>query len=235
MTKDEVIKQLVAWSDPQTKKTYMRHGAQEPFYGVKIANLKIIQKKVKKDYQLSKDLFETGISDAQYLAGLLADETKMTKKDLAGWVKKANWHMIGECSVAWVAAESKHGWELGLEWIDSKKDSIAAAGWSTLTSVVSLLPDASLDMKQLAKLLLRVEKEIHKAGNRTRSSMNGFIIGVGSFVAPMTEQAKAAAKKIGAVMVDVGDTACKVPDAIMYIDKVKKAGKLGKKKKEARC
>ena len=42
----------------------------------------MIQKKVKKDYQLAKDLYATGNADAMYLAGLIADEDKMTKKDL---------------------------------------------------------------------------------------------------------------------------------------------------------
>ncbi len=33
----------------------------------------------------------------------------------------------------------------------------------------------------------------------------------------------------------MGDTACKVPDATACINKVIAMGKLGKKKKEARC
>ncbi len=50
--------------------------------------MKPIQKKIKKDYALALELFDTGNSDAQYLAGLIADETKMSKKDLNNWVKK---------------------------------------------------------------------------------------------------------------------------------------------------
>ena len=36
-------------------------------------------------------------------------------------------------------------------------------------------------------------------------------------------------------MVNAGDTDCKVPDAVAYINTVIALGKLGKKKKEARC
>src|SRR5947209_7953223 len=50
----------------------MKHGAREPFFGVKIEDLKKIQKRIKKDYQLALDLYATGISDAMYLAGLIA-------------------------------------------------------------------------------------------------------------------------------------------------------------------
>ena len=50
--------------------------------------LKKIQKRVKKDYRLALDLYDTGIYDAMYLAGLIADDAKMTKKDLERWVNK---------------------------------------------------------------------------------------------------------------------------------------------------
>jgi len=33
----------------------------------------------------------------------------------------------------------------------------------------------------------------------------------------------------------MGDTACKVPDAVPYIQKVEKRGTIGKKRKAARC
>ena len=58
---------------------------------MKIADLKVIQKKIKKDYELSLALYDTGNSDAMYLAGLIADPDRMTKADLKKWVKGAYW------------------------------------------------------------------------------------------------------------------------------------------------
>ena len=65
--------------------------------------------------------------------------------------------------------------------------------------------------------------------------MNGFVISVGLYVEPCLKAAKAAAKKIGKVSVHVGDTACKVPLATEYIDKAETDGRLGKKRKTAKC
>src|SRR4051812_13214860 len=70
------------------KKIMLRHGAAEPIYGVKIEELKKIQKRIKKDYRLALDLYDTGVYDAMYLAGLIADDGQMTKKDLQRWVTK---------------------------------------------------------------------------------------------------------------------------------------------------
>jgi hypothetical protein len=68
------------------KKVLRNHGVQEPFFGVKIGDMKKIQKRIKKDYQLALDLYDTGIYDAMYLAGLIADDAKMTKRDLQRWI-----------------------------------------------------------------------------------------------------------------------------------------------------
>ena len=227
--------ELQAKGDEGVKKIFLKHGIKEPLFGVKVEYLKAIQKKIKKDYQLAKDLYATGNADAMYLAGLIADEDKMTKKDLSLWVKQATSTNISEYTVPWIAAESHFGYELAVEWIDSKTEHIAAAGWSTLSSVMSIKPDNELDIAALKKLLQRVEKEIHSVSDRVRSKMNGFVIAVGTFVPALTDNAINASKKIGAVKVNTDGTACKIPDAALYVNKAKDKGALGKKKKMARC
>lgn len=235
MTSKEIIEELKTMGSESVKKIWMNHGAKEPFYGVKIADMKPVQKKIKKDYKLSMELYNSGIGDAMYLAGLIADEKKMTKKDLQLWAEKATSYMLSEFTVAWVAAESDYGYEMGMKWIDDKKESIAASGWATLSGWVALQPDEKLDMKELKALLERIAKTIQDAQNRVRYAMNNFIIAVGSYVEPLTDTAMVTAKKIGTVMVNMGDTACKVPDALEYIQKVSIKGKIGKKKKTVRC
>jgi len=235
MTLQEVMAELEAQGSEQTKKVLTKHGAREPFFGVKVEFLKKIQKKTKKDYKLALELYSTGNSDAMYLAGLIADETKMTKADLNKWAENAYWYMISDYTVAWVAAESQYGLELALEWIDSEKEFVASAGWATLSSLVALKDDAELDLKLISKLLDRVEKNIHSAKNRTRYTMNGFVISVGTYVVPLSEKAIEVGKKVGKISVNVGDTACKVPVAVDYIEKNRKMGRIGKKRKIARC
>lgn len=235
MTAAEIVDELKSQGSEAYKNIIFKHGVKEPCFGVKIEYLKKIQKRVKKDYQLALDLYETGIYDAMYLAGLIADESKMTKKDLKSWAAKAYCPGICEYTVAWVAAESPHGRELALEWIDSKKEMVAAAGWSTLSSWVSITDDEDLDLAELKKLLQRVATTIHDQPNQVRYTMNGFVIAVGAYVADLTETALATAKKYGKVSVDMGETACKVPPAADYIKKVQSNGTIGKKRKMARC
>jgi 3-methyladenine DNA glycosylase AlkD len=235
MTAAEIVNELKALGQPNYKKIFLKHGIKEPLFGVKVEELKKIQKRVKKDYKLALDLYDTGIYDAMYLAGLIADDAKMTKKDLQKWVEKASCDALCGYTVAWVAAESQHGWDLAREWVDSPKESIAAAGWATLSSLVAIKDDAELDVAELKKLLARVEKAIHQSPNRVRYAMNGFVIALGSYVAALTDAALKAAAKIGKVTVDMGETECKVPDAVAYIKKVQDRGSIGKKRKTAKC
>lgn len=235
MTCDEVMAELKGYGNAQTKKTFLRHGAKEPFFGVKIGDLKKIQKKVKKDHALALALYDTGNSDAMYLAGLIADPPKMTKAQIQKWLKGAYWHMLNHYTVAWVAAESNFGRDLANEWIKSPKEPVATAGWSTWSSMVSIKPDEQLDFDELVAHLDKVEKGIHKAPNRVKYAMNGFVLAVAGYVEPLLPKAKATAKAIGTVDVDMGDTDCKVPNAAAYIEMMQAKGNIGKKRKSAMC
>ncbi len=235
MTANEILAELKPLGAEGYRKILRNHGVPEPMFGVKVEYLKKIQKRIKKDYQLALELYDTGIYDAMYLAGLIADDAKMTKKDLKRWVEKANCQTLCGYTVAWVAAEGLHGHELALEWIESKRESIASCGWATLSCLVALKEDSELDMAELKQLLRRIQKTIHQQPNRVRYAMNNFMISVGSYVKALTEEAIKTATEIGIVKVDMGDTDCKVPSAVEYIQKVEKRGSIGKKKKTVKC
>jgi 3-methyladenine DNA glycosylase AlkD len=235
MTAAEIVEQLRPLGSDSYKRILMNHGIREPILGVKIEELKKHQKRIKKDYQLAKDLYATGIYDAMYLAGMLADEGRMTKKDLKAWLAAANCDAVCGNVVATVAADGGHGWEMGLEWIDSKKPRVAVTGWTTLSGVIAVREDSALDLQELKKLLQRVEKTIHDQPDRVRYSMNLFVISLATYVVPLHDAAVKAAKAIGVVTCDMGDTACKVPSALEYISKVEARGNVGKKRKTMRC
>lgn len=235
MTSAEILDALQPLGSESYKRVLLNHGVQEPVLGVKIEELKKFQKRIKQDYSLSLELYDSGIYDAQYLAGLIADAARMTKRDLRHWLATANSRPLCSSVVAWVVAESRYGWELACAWIDARQEGAASTGWTALASLVSIRRDEDLDLDALRRLVGRVEQSIHQAPNDVRYAMNGFIISVGSYVAPLTEQALGAGERIGPVHVDMGNTACQVPSSPDYIRKVQTRGAIGKKRKSARC
>jgi 3-methyladenine DNA glycosylase AlkD len=232
-----VMAQLKSKGKESTRKIYARHGMREDLVlGVSVADLKVIAKSIKGQQELACSLYATGIMDAMYLAGMVANGVQMTKAQLTEWAEGAEGlQMISEYTVPWVAVDSRDGRDLALQWMKAKKEHIAASGWCTYAGLVTVKPNQDLDLAEVEGLLRTVVKSISNAPNRVRHAMNGFIISVGCYVKPLHEQALKAAHQVGTVTVDVGDTACKIPLAVTSIEKVEAAGKLGQKRKTIRC
>jgi 3-methyladenine DNA glycosylase AlkD len=235
MTYEEIMLKLEELGSQQTKKVFLNHGVKEPYFGVKIGDLKKLVKYVKKDHELALKLYDSGNHDAMYLAGLSINPKLVSKETLQDWVAKAYWYMVAEYTVAQVAAESDYALELAREWMNSEQEMIAVCGWSTYSNYLSITPDEELDLIEIRGLLEQIKNTIHEEQNRVRYTMNSFVISVGAYVKDLTQEAKNIADSIGKVHVDVGNTACKVPLATEYIKKVEAKDKVGLKRKTCIC
>ncbi len=235
-TLTSVMTDLKSKSSEKTRAMYIKHGAPAAHtLGVSAADQKLIAKTIKKQQALACELYGTGKFEAMYLAGMVADGKQLTKKQLQQWADAtANMPMISEYTVPWVALDSPLARELAMEWIASKKEHVASAGWSTYCGLVATLPDEALDLAEIAGLLKTVVARIDAAPNRVRYTMNGFVMAVGTYVAPLLKQAMAAAKQIGKVSVNMGETACKVRLASEVLAQIE-AGGHAAKRKTMRC
>ena len=234
-TSNEILQQLKNLGLESYRNTMLKHGAVEPIYGVKIEEMKKLMKPIKERHSIAMELYDSGIYDAMYMAGLMAEPAKMAAKELQKWADNAKSAGIREYTVAWVAAESNHGWEKAIEWIKSKDENLAVIGWNTLCGILALKQDTDLEMDQLKDLLKTIAKTIHKSPNRVKYTMNSFVIALGTYVKGLNELAKKTGAEIGDVTVNMGDTSCKVPNAVEYIEKAEKRNSIGKKKKTVRC
>jgi 3-methyladenine DNA glycosylase AlkD len=231
----EAMAALEALGSPAVKALWLKHGAKEPFFGVKIGDLKPLAKKLQGGQALALELYATGNGDAQYLAGLVADGAQMTARQLQSWAETAAWRMISTTIVPWVVSENPEGFALARAWVDSKKEHLAIAGWYSLGALATVRPDASLPLKELGALMDRIAKTLPAAPNRVRQAMNYYVIALGTYVAPLGAHAIATARKLGQVEVDVGDTDCKIPDAEAYITKSRRGAPIAPKRKTVRC
>jgi 3-methyladenine DNA glycosylase AlkD len=177
-----IMAELKKKGSEKTRKIYARHGmATDNMYGVSVADLKVIAKTIKGQQALACELYETGNLDAMYLAGMVADGSQMTAKQLNSWAEgAANLQMISEYTVPWVTVENPRARELAMQWIQSKKEHVATSGWCSYSGLLATKPDETLDLAEIENLLGAVVKEIKSAQNRVRYTMNGFVISVGS-------------------------------------------------------
>lgn len=216
MTLDEVMATLEKAGSAQTKKTYLRHGAKEPLFGVQFATLKDLSKKLRTNHDLACALWDTGNFDARNLAVKLADPAQMTPARLDAWAR-ANDVPMCVSYVAALASEGPHGLARAEAWLRAADVVTRGTGWS-LVGALAMRDEVTADAWFLARLA-EIERTIKAVPNAERGTMNQALIAIGGRSAALRKAVAAAAKRIGPVDVDHGDTACKTPDAREYVDK----------------
>ena len=216
MNKNQVMKQLKALGTAQNRKVYARHLGPIDMFGVSYANIGKLKKQIKVDHELAEQLWATGNLEARSLATLIADPKQMTARKLDAWVKDAN-NRSAASALSNLAAEAPTAIKRVEKWTKSKDEWVGVAGWHTLASLAR--DDESLTDSVLDGYLKRIEAEIKGAKNYTRYAMNNALISIGVRNPKLEKKAVAAAKRIGKVEVDHGETSCKTPDAVAYINK----------------
>lgn len=235
MNLEEVMDYLESKGSEQTRKIFSKHGAPEGFFGVKVADLKPIVKKEKMNHSLAMELFATGNSDAQYLAGLITDPKAFSKSDFENWACKAGWYMISEYAVAWNISESPLCIEICKEWIDADSARLQECARAAMSAHFIITKNDKLDLDFHESLIGRIEKEINTAANRVKYCMNNYIIALGGTVPELTDKCKEAGDRIGMVEVFMGETSCKVPMIRAYLENMENRGRIGNKKKTSKC
>lgn len=235
MDVQEILHELEALASERTKKIYMSQGAQEPLFGVATGAMKPILKKVKLNQALADELYATGIFDAMYFAGMIAEPKVMTEEDYDRWMETAYFHMISDFIVAVTLAESDIAQRVSDKWIATGKELYMSAGYSCYCWLLGNRKDTEFDKDKLSNMLDTIEKAIHNNPNRTRYAMNNFVTTVGVSYVPLHEQAVKVANTIGTVEVFRGDHKASVGVAAEEIQKMADKGKLGFKRKYVRC
>ena len=216
MSLAEAMSALKKAGSAQTRKTYLRHGVEETMFGVSFATLKTLYKRIGVDHELALALWDTGNFDARNLAVKVVDPARMSPADLDRWATAPSARMCGGY-VAAVAVEGTYARAKADAWLASKEESLRCAGW--LVAGAMAMRDEATPDAWFAARLATIEKTIHSAPNDERGAMNQVVISIGCRSASLRKAATAAAKRIGKVEVDYGDTCCETPDAAQYIDK----------------
>lgn len=217
MSLPEVMAILEKLGTEQTRKTWARHGAKGPMFGVLFGELFKLMKRIDVDHELARELWATDNVDARNLAMKIADPLAMTPDELDRWAIENPMRM---CSlyVATLAAEGPHARNKVREWLNSSNERLRASGWTLLGRLSDL--DESFPEDQLLCGIEVIEKSIHSAPNEVKNDMNRALITIGCRSSAMRKAVLAAAKRIGEVTVDHGDTACKTPDVAETVEKM---------------
>ena len=217
MTPDDVMARLEQSGSAQTSKTYARHGIKGAMFGVSYAVLGKLTKAIKVDQALAEKLWATGNHDARILATTIADVGTNGWKQLETWALVSDNYVLSD-AVARLVARTPHARATAEAWTKSAGEYLGQCGWTVFAALAAT--DKTIADADWLTLLARIEKTIGNAKNRVRHAMNGALIAIGGRSTKLKTAAIAAAKRIGKVEVDHGDTSCETPDAVGYIAKL---------------
>ena len=218
MNAGEILGTLEKLGKPQTAAIYKRHGSGDNVFGVLTSEIAKLQKKIKIDHTLAMELWKTKNAEARILALQVADPKKLTRAEADRLLKDGPVRVVGPYLSALVA-HSPIADKTMRAWMKSADEYSREIGYGILA--VRLKDDAdSISDADAEQILATIEKEIHRSPNWARYAMNGALIAIGVYKPGLRAKAIAAARAIGKVEVDHGETGCKTPDAAAYILKV---------------
>lgn len=227
MTMQEVLQELESLGTAQNRKIYRRHGACENLYGVSFANLRKMAKQLKIDHALAQQLWTTRNHEAQLLASMIADPVTVEESLVDRWISELADRIVTSEFTDFVS-KTRFFQAKTEEWLDSEDEWIGRAGWQLMALLA--MSDIELPDSYFENHLEVIERDIHTQKNMIRDAMNSALIAIGIRNPALERQALSAAKTIGKVEVDHGETSCKTPDAADYIRRTVERKKQRKKR-----
>jgi len=219
MSFETAMATLQAKGTEQTRKTYRRHGARDPLYGVKFSDLRPLAKEIGTDHTLATELWASGNADARLLACMVADPSQVSEAELDGWLASIDTYFLVDTFVAELAVKVPGRQARAERWIASERDRTAQAGWDLMSYLA--LNDEDIPDEYFERQLGLISGRIQDYGNWTRRSASNVITGIGLRNEALEAAARATAAQMGEVEFDPGQTACVMPDPIAYLEKTK--------------
>ncbi len=219
MTAQDILAELEAQGIDKTRRIYLRHGAQEKVFGASFGAIDTLAKVLKKQpaaQEAAQELWDSGYMEARAVAIQVADPERCDAEVLKSWAAGMSSHMDAD-HLAQLAASAKDGPKMATQWLKSKDENTLRLALSTIGHL--LKNGTPPRAPQLRTLLTRIEKEIHRQSDFIKEAMNYVVIAIGTYSEALREETLAAARRIGTVNIDHGETNCKTPEAVSYIKK----------------
>jgi 3-methyladenine DNA glycosylase AlkD len=217
MLATELLTKLKKLGKRKTAEIYKRHGATGEVWGVSFGDLTALKKQIKINHSLAQSLWQSRALDAQTLALMIADPAALTPAEADQWLAESRADVLLGY-LAQLVANTSFAREKLEAWTKSEEEFPRTTGYTLLAAMLGAEQVSDADAR---RHLNTIEATIRESANRARYAMNNALIAIGIHKPALEKDAIAAARRIGKVEVDHGETSCKTPDAEAYIKKAK--------------
>jgi 3-methyladenine DNA glycosylase AlkD len=162
--------------------------------GVSVPNLRRIGKRLGRDHELAQALWDTGIPDAQILAGLVAEPQRLGSRQMDAWVRSMrSWDVCdGACLNAF--ADSPLAWDKVAAWAGKRDEFVRRAGFALL-AVLAVHDKSAPDARFIGSLPL-IEAAATDERNYVKKAVNWALRGIGKRNAALNAAAVGCAERL---------------------------------------
>lgn len=190
----EILADLEAKAAEATRKIYVKQGVGDKAFGVKMGDLRILAKGLKKQHALGLALWDSGWFEARVLATYILDPKQLSEAECIRLAESCDSSPVLDKLTDFVLEASKHAEALRARWLDSTDALLGRAGWNLMTAEVKKDPQGAID---LDALLAKIEAELHSAPRPKKESMNQCLVMIGVYHSSHTDKALAAGERLG--------------------------------------
>jgi len=192
---DLALGRLRAAARPEALEAMARFGLTgDARLGLAVPTLRALAKEFKRDHELALALWDSGIPDAQILAGMVAEPARLTVQQMDHWVAGMGaWDVCDQaCTNAFV--KSPLAWAAIARWARRKPEFEKRAAFSLL-AVAAVHQKARPDADFLARLPL-IEAAADDERNFVKKSVNWALRQIGKRGAALREPALTVAERL---------------------------------------
>lgn len=164
-------------------------------FGVSMANMKPLAKRIGRDHDLAAALWKTGWYEARMLATLIDDPARVTPAQMDRWCRDFDNWAICDTACFWLFDRTPHAFAKIRQWSKEKGEFQKRAAFALLASVA--LHDKKADDDLFIECLPIIEKASDDDRNFVKKGVNWALRGVGRRAA-VRPAAAALAEKLAA-------------------------------------
>jgi 3-methyladenine DNA glycosylase AlkD len=173
-----VLRELRRLADPRVREKMAYFGVNVPkAHGISAPVLNALARRIGRDHDLAKQLWDSGIHEARILAALIGESRKLTAGEMDRWARSFDAWDVVDAACCYLFAFAAPAWRKADAWSRRKEEFVKRAAFS-LVAYLSYkdkqAPDAAFQ-----RFLRTIERESHDERNFVRKAVNWALRNIG--------------------------------------------------------
>jgi 3-methyladenine DNA glycosylase AlkD len=195
MNANAVLAELEAMGTQQVRDSFPRYGITAPqAYGVSIANIQKLAKRLGRSHELAEALWETGWYEARLLTSFIDEPERVTAAQMDRWCRDFDNWGICDTLCFHLFDRTPHAWKKVAQWSNKREEFVKRASFALLASLAG--HDKKAGNEQFLETLPLIERAAADDRNFVKKGVNWALRRVGRRNAVLHEASVALSRRL---------------------------------------